>query len=82
MLIHTETSLREFCFWAGAADNVKYLTWGQLDIIENILEDIYPDGIDDVQLNDLMWFDDELIAEWLGFVDFDELMERSVPWDE
>jgi hypothetical protein len=82
MTIHVETRLREFDFWAGAADHVKYLTWGQLDEIEAVLEDIYPDGLDDTTLNDLLWFDEDIIAEWLGFESFEALMEDSMPWDE
>jgi hypothetical protein len=82
MLIHSETSLRDFQFWAGGADHANCLTWEQLDELETILEDIYPDGIDEMQLNDLMWFDDDLIAEWLGYADFEELRSDSVPWQE
>jgi len=74
MKILSETNLRDFEFWAGATDRVKHLTWEQLDTIEETLEDIYPDGIDDVTLNDLFWFDEDIIAEWLGFNSFEELM--------
>jgi hypothetical protein len=74
MIIQTETSLRYFEFWAGAADRVKHLTWGQLDEIEAVLEDIYPDGIDETTLNDIFWFDEDIIAEWLGFESFEELI--------
>ena len=77
MLIHTETSLRDFEFWGGAVDTVKELTTEQLNEIEGILEDIYPDGIDETQVNDLFWFDEDIIAEWLGFQSFEEL---CVPW--
>ena len=75
MTICKEESLRDFEFWSGAADTVKYLTIDDLDTIENILEDIYPDGLNATQLNDLFWFDDDTIAEWLGFNNFDEIME-------
>ena len=34
--------------------------------MENILEDLYPDGMTETQLNDLLWFDSEQIYEWLG----------------
>ncbi|MBP3334547.1 MAG: hypothetical protein J6L61_00145, partial [Ruminiclostridium sp.] len=68
-------------FWAGGADNANCLTYEQLDIIENILTDIYPEGIDETQLNDLMWFDEDTIAEWLGYTDFEELRNEAVPWN-
>ena len=31
----------------------------------------------DTELNDFMWFEDDTIAEWLGYNDFDEIMNRS-----
>lgn len=82
MLIHTETSLRDFQFWAGGADRANCLTSEQLDLVEEVLEEIYPNGIDETELNDLLWFDEDIIAEWLGYADFDELMNESVPWRE
>ena len=81
MLIRTETSLRDFNFWAGGADNANCLTYEQLDTIEDILTDLYPNGIDQVFLNDLFSFDEDTIAEWLGYEDFEELRNSSVPWD-
>ena len=77
MLIHTETRLRDFDFWAGASDHANCLTWEQLDTIEGILEDIYPDGIDETQLNDFLWFDEDTIADWLGFESFEELINSD-----
>ncbi len=81
MLIHSETNLRNFQFWSGGADNANCLSYEQLDLLESVLEDIYPQGIDEVELNDLMWFDSDIIAEWLGFNDFEELKNSSVPWE-
>lgn len=80
MLIHSEMRLRDFDFWSGGADNANCLTYEQLDVLEEILTDIFPNGIDEVQLNDLLWFDEDIVAEWLGYTDFDELRKESVPW--
>lgn len=52
----------------------------KVDVLEEILADIFPNGIDEVQLNDLLWFDEDIVAEWLGYADFDELRNESVPW--
>lgn len=76
MKVYTETSLRNFEFWAGAKDRVKYLTSGDLDHIEAILEDIYPEGVDETTINDIFWFEEDTIAEWLGYNDFEELIEN------
>lgn len=77
MKIYAEKNLRNFEFWSGACDRVKYLTLEELDQIENILEECYPDGMDETTINDLFWFDDDTIAEWLGYSDFEELMHRD-----
>ena len=77
MKIYTEQSLRKFEFWSGAKDRVKYLTFDELDTIENLLEDSYPDGINETELNDIFWFEEDLIAEWLGYNNFDEIMDRE-----
>lgn len=77
MKVYTETNLTNFDFWSGAKDTVKYLTYDELEQIESILEDAYPDGMSDTEINDLFWFEEDLIAEWLGYEDFEELMHRD-----
>ena len=77
MKIYAETNLRNFDFWSGAKDTVNHLTCEELDTIENILEGIYPDGMEDTQINDIFWFEEDWIAEMLGYSDFEELMHRD-----
>ena len=77
MKVYTETSLTNFEFWSGAKDTVKYLTYDELEQIEAILEDVYPDGMEDTQINDIFWFEDDWIAEMLGYEDFEALMHRD-----
>lgn len=77
MKIYTEESLRNFEFWSGARDTVEYLTDEELDTIEAILKDSYPDGMDETDINDLFWFEDDLIAEWLGYENFEAIMHRD-----
>ena len=66
MKVYSEINLRNFKFWCGAKDNAETLTSEQLDMVESILEDAYPDGMSDTQINDLFWFDFDAIREWLG----------------
>ena len=66
MKVYSEKSLRNFEFWCGAKDNAETLTSEQLDMVESILEDVYPDGVEDVQINDFFWFEFDTIREWLG----------------
>lgn len=76
MKIYSEQSLRYFEFWSGAKDTVKYLTFEDLDRIEEALEEIAPEeGYSDTEINDLFWFDDDLIAGFLGYDSFEELMK-------
>lgn len=77
MRIYTEQSLKNFDFWSGAKDTVKYLTVEELDTIEEMLEELYPEGMDETEINDFFWFDDDTIAEWLGYNNFEEIMERD-----
>ena len=68
--------LSDFEFWSGGKDTVKDLTQDELKQIETMLEDIYPDGITEMTLNDFFWFERDTIAEWLGYCSFVEIMER------
>lgn len=72
MKIYSEKSLRNFEFWSGAKENADELTSAQLDKVETILEDLYPEGMEETQINDLFWFDFDTIKEWLGITDEEE----------
>lgn len=75
-IIIEDKRLRDFGFWSGAKDTVSYLTTDELDTIENLLEDAYPNGMTETQINDLFWFDTDVIAEWLGYADWEELVTQ------
>jgi len=66
MKLYKEESISNFEFWSGAKDNADKLTSAELDQIESILEDTYPDGMSETELNDLFWFEFETVAEWIG----------------
>ena len=66
MKIHSEKSLSDFEFWSGGKDRAEKLTSEELDQIELTLEELYPDGIDEMELNDLFWFDFETVLKWIG----------------
>ncbi len=69
MKIYTEQSLRYFDFWCEAAENAATITDRQLNELESILEEEYPDGISETVLNDIMRFDFDTVKEWLGIED-------------
>lgn len=73
MKITKEIDLKNFEPWSGAVDTFdKIYNADKINELEWILEDLYPDGIDETQLNDLLWFDDEWILETLGINEDDE----------
>lgn len=82
MKITEEISLRDFNGWSGAVDTLNTLTDEQKDELEAILEDIYPDGMDETGLNDLLWFENDAIAEWLGFDDWEDLERKNSGEDD
>ena len=76
MKISKETSLDSFEFWSGAEGFAQNLTEQELTTIERNLEDIYPNGIDETELNDLFWFEREMLCEWIG-VSEEDVLSRS-----
>ena len=66
MKLYSEKSLRNFEFWSGARDTANELTGRELDRIESELESLYPDGMDETDVNDIFWFEQDWIAEMLG----------------
>ena len=64
MKVYSETSLSRFEFWSGAKEFAAQLTEEQFDMAESILEDDYPDGLSETEIDDLFWFDQNLIREW------------------
>ena len=66
MRIKTEKSLQHFQFWSGAKELAERLTWEELIEIENQLEELYPDGLTETEINDLFWFDSEFICDLIG----------------
>lgn len=67
MKIYSEISLQDFDFWSGAVDTAKKIDEaGAWDIIEAFLGDLYPDGIDETELNDLFRFEPETVLGWAG----------------
>ena len=70
MKIYSEMNLEDFNAWSGA--KVTKST-----IIENnkegefngLIEELYPEGLSETQLNDILWFEDEWIFETLGIIE-------------
>lgn len=78
MKVTKEISLEDFEWWSGAKDTADKITEaGAWEELESILEELYPEGIDETSLNDLLWFDDEWIFETLGISSGEEDEEEN-----
>ena len=67
MKITSEISLKNFKAWSGAKDTLnKLIELDKCEDLEFILDDLYPDGLTDTQLNDILWFESDWIYETLG----------------
>ena len=63
-------TLRDFKAWSGAKDTQEtILNEGKGEEFDSLIEELYPDGIDETQLNDLLWFDEEWLYEVLGIAE-------------
>lgn len=77
MKIYSEISISNFKAWSGAISTLdRIIAENKCDELESILEDMYPDGMDETELNDLLWFDDEIVFEWLGIRTESEIREE------
>ena len=71
--INENQTLRNFDAWSGAKDTKQtILDNGMEQDFENLIEELYPDGLTDTALNDLLWFDSEFIFESLGINEEEE----------
>ena len=77
MLITEEITLSNFNTWAGANKTKDELTYSELDELEEYISELYPDGLSQTQLNDILWFEQDWIAECLGFEDWDDLVSKQ-----
>lgn len=74
MTITYELDLNSFQAWSGAKDTLDRIQReGKCAELENVLEELYPDGMTETELNDLLWFDSESVYEWLGIRSEDQI---------
>lgn len=67
MKVYKDIELCEFEGWQGAKTAIKIIHHARKDKeFEEMIDELYPDGIGEVELNDLLWFEDNWIYEQLG----------------
>ena len=74
MKYYVETSLENFEAWSGGRDTLNVLIEkGLCDTVEACLEEILDGDASDTYINDILWMERDMIAEWCGFSSWEAL---------
>ena len=74
MKYYVETSLENFEAWSGGRDTLEVLIEkGLCDTVEACLEEALGEDVSDTDINDTLWFERDMIAEWCGFSSWEAL---------
>ena len=77
MRLYVELDINKFEAWSGAKDTLERIQReGKCEALESILEELYPDGMTETELNDLLWFEPDTIFEWLGIRSEKQIQEE------
>lgn len=72
MKVTVETDLQGFNAWSGAKETKQTIIDNdKAEDFNALIEELYPDGIDETKLNDLLWHDDAWIFDCLS-IDIEE----------
>lgn len=69
MKIYSDIRLRQFEFWGPAKERAEQLSYNEMNEVEDHIEELYPDGISDGELNDMFAYDFDSVVRWLGYDD-------------
>lgn len=73
MKVFSEITLRNFDAWSGAVDTKNaILEADKGEEFDQLIEELYPDGIDETLLNDILWFESDWVFESLGIAQEEE----------
>ena len=72
----------DFNAWSGAKDTLKSIfEAGTQDEFDSLIEEIYPDGLTETELNDILWFEVDWLKE-MGILPNDEEEEKDKKIEE
>lgn len=64
--------------WAGAIRTYETIEEaGKIEEFESLIEELYPDGIEEVTLNDILYFEPEFILKSLGLSEEEDEEEED-----
>ena len=80
MIVINETSLTAFRWWGGAELNARMLTESEMDMLDDMLIELYPNGMGETLINDVMWFEFDFVCDLLGLTydaEHDEIIREE-----
>ena len=67
MKVYKEINLTDFETWQGATSTKQIIIKeNKENEFNELIEELYPDGIDETELNDILWFEKEYLFEALN----------------
>lgn len=73
MKIVMEIGIEEFKAWSGAIDTKNtIIEQDKCEEFDSLIDELYPDGLSDTQLNDILWFEADWIFDNLGISEDEE----------
>lgn len=73
-----EDSLRNFKGWSGGADTLSELDLDEIDIVEEGITECYNEcELTETNINDFLWFERDVIAEWLGYDNWESYLNSK-----
>ena len=73
MKVYKEIGIADFESWCGATDTKDLIIkHNKAEEFDALIEELYPDGIDETQLNDILWFDGDWVLDSLGITEEEE----------
>ena len=67
MKVYEELNLKNFESWSGATETKNIIiNEGKEQEFEELIEELFPNGVSATELNDCLWFDQEYVLDALG----------------
>lgn len=67
MKLYIDFDIESFQAWSGAIDTKESIVnAGKADLFNALVDDIFPEGCTQTEMNDFLWFDSVSIYEMLG----------------
>lgn len=71
MLVYTERSLHSFDAWSGAITTKQnIINAGLGEDFDTLIEELYPEGLNEMLLNDILRFDYDWVYHSLGMAEY------------